>query len=130
VEDGAVKYHVLMLPDARGGRITELHILGVGVTQYDYESDDPNAIVLDYLRLNTDEPELTAEIAFLDPVLRPVRGGWRGCVHLYEDDTLTTGKTRRGVFEEMKGALITALANEVAPSDRDVFGGADEDEEE
>lgn len=97
-----MKFHVVTLGDVRGGPIAELHIMGVGVTQYSIEGQDPELMVLDYLRLNAEPGELEEwpEIVFHDGVLEKVRGGWRGSVHTYREDTLSFCRTRREAFDE------------------------------
>ena len=101
---------MLVLRNERGRGPDELHILDVGVTQYEPGADDAGGMVLDYISLHSDTPPINPQPVFHDVVLRPVRGGWRGYLFDYEDDTLVTARTRREAFDAVKASAAGAIS--------------------
>jgi hypothetical protein len=103
---------VLLWRDGVRPPLVELHIVGVGVTQYDEVSQDPTDIVLDYVRLQSGACGFDAQVEYHDPMVTRTRRGWRGYVVGHRVDTYTVEPTREALCDSLKRLLGEAIARE------------------
>lgn len=104
-------YRVLHWREMGSHPLVELHIIGVGVTQFDERFQDPTEIALDYINRSGGELK-GAQVEHYEVAVGRVRRGWRGFVFGHRADTYTTAVSREELLTALKLAAADAFARE------------------